>query len=361
MKESLATKRARERDYFQNPQWFCDFDISPLKGCFEPEEGVHRRDPSSVIKHGDDFYVYYTKSVGPHVGFGNPDLSKKVFPWDYSEIWVATSKDGYTWSEKNLVIKTGDKGAYDERSVFTPEILVHENKFYVVYQTVENPYVNRVFENISIAVSDSPLGPFKKSDKPILTPTKDGIWEGDEDNRFLVKKKGSFDSHKVHDPLLFFFNNKFYLYYKGEPMGEEIFMGGRETKWGLAIAENPFGPYERCEYNPITNSGHETCLWKYKNGFAAFLRTDGVEKNTLQFAQDGINFEIKSVIKFGPEASGPFRGTEDFDDPLQGMKWGLSHNVESEWGYIVRFDLNTNQRDIYMSKEVKKADGAKLH
>ena len=36
-----------------------------------------------------------------------------------------------------------------------------------------------------------------------------------------------------------FFNDKFYLYYKGEPMGEEMYMGGRETKWGVAIADQP--------------------------------------------------------------------------------------------------------------------------
>ena len=70
-----------------------------------------------------------------------------------------------------------------------------------MYQVVQHPYVNRSFENIAIAVADSPDGPFVKSKAPILEPTKDGIWDGEEDNRFAVKKKGSFDSHKVHDPF----------------------------------------------------------------------------------------------------------------------------------------------------------------
>ena len=52
--------------------------------------------------------------------------------------------------------------------------------------------MNRSFESIAIAVADSPHGPFTKSKEPILTPTKDGIWEGEEDNRFAVKKKGKF-------------------------------------------------------------------------------------------------------------------------------------------------------------------------
>ncbi len=349
IKESSATKRARERNYFQSSDWFCDFTECEIKGL-EPEVGIHRRDPSSVILVDDTYYVYYTKSYGAHVGFYSGDLSAKVFPWDHSEIWYATSSDGYEWKEQGVVLQRGSEGSYDDRSVFTAEIMKYNGDFYLVYQTVQHPYVNRCFECIAIAKSSSPCGPFVKSDAPILEPTGDGVWKGDSDNRFEVEKKGSFDSQKVHDPLLFHYRDKFYLYYKGEPMGEEVFMGGRETKWGVAIADDIWGPYVRSEYNPITNSGHETCLWKYGEGIAAFLRTDGVEKNTLQYAQDGINFEIKSVIKGGPEASGPYRPDVIPEDPLEGMKWGLSHNVDGEWGYIIRFDMNTIQRDIYKSK-----------
>lgn len=350
MKLSSATKRAIERNYFQSSDWFCDFKESQIEGLAY-EEGVHRRDPSSVLKIGSLYYVYYTKSVGAHVGFHSGDENAKVFPWDYCDIWYATSKDGRKWEEQSAVVTRGKAGSYDDRSVFTPEALEYEGKFYLVYQVVKHPYVNRVLENIAIAVADSPNGPFIKSEKPILTPSADGIWAGEEDNRFLVEKKGSFDSHKVHDPLLIPFKGKFHLYYKGEPMGEEMFMGGRETKWGVAIAENILGPYIKSEYNPITNSGHETCLWKYNGGIAAFLRTDGVEKNTMQFAEDGINFEIKSVIKAGPEASGPFRAEESFDNPLQGMNWGLSHNVGNKWGHIIRFDIDEKQKDIYRTRK----------
>lgn len=347
-KLSLASKRAIERNYFQNSDWFCDFTESELEG-FEVEEGIHRRDPSSVIEVDGLYYTYYSKSEGEHVGFNTGDLNAKVFPWDYTEIWYATSKDGYKWEEQGVAVTRGETGRYDDRSVFTPEVMKYDGKIYIVYQTVQDPYVNRSYENIAIAYSDSPCGPFLKSDAPILCPTADGEWDGEEDNRFLVKKKGGFDSHKVHDPLLFHFKDKFYLYYKGEPMGEEVYMGGRETKWGVAIADNILGPYTRSEYNPITNSGHETCLWKYKNGMAAFLRTDGVEKNTLQFAEDGINFEIMSVIKEGPEASGPFRPDTLPEQGVDGMKWGLSHKL-GKWGSIIRFDMNTTQRDIFRKR-----------
>lgn len=134
-------------------------------------------------------------------------------------------------------------------------------------------------------------------------------------------------------------------------MGEELYMGGRETKWGVAIADNVLGPYHKSEYNPITNSGHETCLWHYKNGMAALLTTDGVEKNTIQYAEDGINFEIKAVIKGGPEAAGPYRDEEACNkSPLEGMRWGLCHCVNRKWGFIRRFDLNEHQKKVYTQK-----------
>ena len=62
MKMSSATKRALERNYYQSCEWFCDFKESDVEGIgYEP--GVHRRDPSSVLKVGDLYYVWYTKSI----------------------------------------------------------------------------------------------------------------------------------------------------------------------------------------------------------------------------------------------------------------------------------------------------------
>lgn len=347
--ESAATKRARERGYDKSNEWYCNFKTSPIKGL-GPEENVHRRDPSSVLLIDGIYYVWYTKSIGAHVGFGSGDLNAKVFPWDHCDIWYATSKDGVNWSEKGCALHRGESGNYDDRSVFTPEILEYSGKFYLVYQVVKHPYVNRVKEYISMAIADNPNGPFKKLPEPILKTADNGVWKGDKDNRFLVEKKGDFDSHKVHDPCLLFFKDKFYLYYKGERMGEEIFMGGRETKWGVAISDKPEGPYVKSKFNPVTNSGHETCLWKYKDGIAALLTTDGVERNTIQFSKDGIHFEIMSAIKGGPEAPGPFIG-KNYDTPLAGMTWGLCHNVFCEWHYIERFDIDERQKINYTTKK----------
>ncbi len=337
---SLASKRALERDYDQGPEWYCEFTYHDLEGDFAYEEGVTRRDPSGIITVDGTYYVYFSRATGKTYGFGTGDPEKKVFPWDKTEVWYATSQDGKDWKEQGIAVARGEPGSYDDRSVFTPEILVHEGKYILVYQTVKAPYVNRVKNQVGMAISDSPEGPFVKLEQPILSPSDDGEWLGEEDTRFKVKKQGSFDSHKVHDPTLLYYKDKFYLYYKGERMGERKTFGGREIKWGVAISDQLEGPYEKSPYNPITNSGHELCVWPYKGGIAALIITDGPERNTLQWAPDGINFEIKSHIKGGPPAAGLDRSLDPNKGPLEALTWGLTHRyVTYDWQHMRRFEI----------------------
>ena len=348
-KESAATKRARERGYFdKGPEWYCEFRYNEISGIGY-EEGVNRRDPTSVIQVDGVYYTWYTRSIGKHLGFGTGDLEAKTFPWDKADLWYASSLDGINWKEEGPAVLRSERGHYDDRSVFTPEILHHERKFYLVYQCVQHPYVVRVKNTIGMAVADSPHGPWTKLNEPILRPSEGGKWKGKDDNRFSIEEKGDFDSHKVHDPVLFYFKKRFYLYYKGERMGEEMFMGGRETMWGVAIADKPEGPYMKSDYNPISNSGHETLLWQYKGGMAGLLSTDGCERNTVQYAHDGLNFEIMAHLKGAPEASGPFRNGNE-ESPLGGLEWGLSHRIDKSWHFIEGFRKDEGVKAHYIRK-----------
>ncbi|MEM7035194.1 MAG: family 43 glycosylhydrolase [Chloroflexota bacterium] len=338
---SAASKRAL--NYTLGPEWFCQFNTHDLDGDFQYEEGVIRRDPTAVIQVDGTYYAWYTKGEGTTVGFGSGDPNNKVFPWDLTEVWYATSPDGWTWTEQGLAVGRGPEGSYDDRAVFTPEIFVHEGKYYLVYQVVKAPYIIRVKNQIGMAIADSPDGPWQKLPEPILSPADNGEWLGDEDDRFSVVSKGDFDSHKVHDPCLLYYKDKFYLYYKGEQMGEGRNFGGREIRWGVAIADKPEGPYEKSLYNPVTNSGHEVCVWLYQEGVAALLTTDGPEKNTIQFASDGVNFEIVAVLKGTPEALGVFRPNlflppNEDDARHHGIRWGLCHVLRGNWQYIQRFE-----------------------
>ena len=174
-----------------------------------------------------------------------------------------------------------------------------------------------------------------------------GFGPVNEDDRFQVEKQGDFDSHKVHDPTLLYYNDKFYLYYKGERMGERMTFGGREIKHGVAIADKLEGPYIKSEYNPITNSGHELCVWPYKGGITTLVITDGPERNTIQWSPDGVNFEIKSHIKWGPPAAGLVRSLDTDKSPTEALKWGLTHQyVSYNWQYIRRFDCKPARKAI---------------
>ena len=151
-KLSAASKRAIDRNYGQGPEWFCGFRKHDLKGDFKYEEGVIRRGPSAVILVGETYYVWYTKGEGKAYGFGTGDPSKKVFPWDLTEVWYATSRDGWNWKEQGFAVGRGPAGAYDDRAVFTPEVLAHDNRYYLVCQVVKAPYVNRVKNNVGMAI-----------------------------------------------------------------------------------------------------------------------------------------------------------------------------------------------------------------
>ncbi len=337
-KLSAAMKRAFEWKERDN-SWFVEYKVMPLKGDFAYEEGVVRRDPSAVIMVDGLYYTWYSRSVGKTDGFAGDIDNDKVFPWDRCDIWYATSKDGITWKEEGVAVERGSAGEYDDRSVFTAEIMEWEGKYYLCYQCVKSPYEVRVKNTVGIAWANSPRGPWYKSKEPILQASDSGEWLGEEQNRFLVKKKGDFDSHKVHDPCIIPYNGKFYLYYKGERMGEEITFGGREIKHGLAIANSPLGPYVKSEYNPISNSGHEICVWKYNGGIASLITTDGVEKNTIQWSPDGINFEIMSVIAGAPHAIGLNRSADCEKSPVEILKWGLTHTYNNaDYQSIMRFE-----------------------
>lgn len=360
-KLSTATKRALKWPRIGN-EWFIEFGhVHDLKGDLAYEEGVVRRDPSSVLKANGKFYVWYSRSTGPSQGFGGDIEKDKVFPWDRCDIWYATSTDGWTWKEEGLAVPRGEEGSYDDRSVFTVEAMKHDGKYYLCYQTVKSPYEVRVKNQVGLAWSDSPNGPWTKSAEPILSPADNGIWKGEEQNRFNVLKKGDFDSHKVHDPCIVSYRGKFYLYYKGEQMGEKITFGGRQIRHGVAIADKPEGPYVKSPYNPISNSGHEVVVWPYQGGIASLITTDGPERNTLQWAPDGVNFEIKAHIKSAPHAIGLNRtgevNSETDEDPTAILRWGLTHQYRTgDYQYIRRFSSYRIRRHVAKGASGKDED-----
>ena len=69
------------------------------------EDSVIRRDPTDIIKVGDTYFLWYTHSKGGplSVGFTKANDTLRAYPWDLSEIWLATSTDGINWVEQGVI------------------------------------------------------------------------------------------------------------------------------------------------------------------------------------------------------------------------------------------------------------------
>jgi len=275
------------------------------------EKGVMRRDPSDVIKVGDLYYVWYSKG--------------KIAPGYDATVWYATSKDGHSWTEKGMALAKGEAGSWEGASVFTPNILVAEGKYWLFYTGTSRPF-GKGFNpdsKIGIAVSDSPDGP----------------WERLETNPALKNSDNAedFDSHLVDDACLIVRDGKYWFYYKGRQLGKSP----GQTQMGLAIADNPQGPYVRVKENPVIPGNHEVLVWPQGKGVAAMIGTTGPKEitNSIQYAEDGKSFTKTHDVVKGPWAGGAYR-PEAFTDSGKGdlPEWGVEIG-RGKLPFIHRFDV----------------------
>lgn len=297
------------------------FKYTPLSGIGQ-EDGVMRRDPSDVIKVGDLYYVWYSKG--------------KISPGYDATVWYATSQDGLDWTEQGMALAKGKHGTWEGASVFTPNILVAEGKYWLFYTGVSREY-ERPYNpdsKIGIAVSDSPDGPWERlATNPALVNSYD---------------PNEFDSHLVDDACLIVRGGKYWFYYKGRQLGKSP----AETQMGVAIADQPQGPYLKHEANPVIPGNHEVVVWPQGKGVAALIGTTGPEEitNTVQYAEDGIHFSKIYDVKNGPWAGGTYR-PEAFTEsgkgglPEWGVEIGRPRGMEGQnWQkgqlpFLQRFDL----------------------
>jgi len=144
-KPDMPLSRAMERAYAQYSapaRWwnelYTQFRYTPLEGLdYHNGDGtLTRRDPSKVIKANGKYYVWYTHRhtpVPPRGAQYGTDVNPST-DWDLSEIWYATSKDGFVWEEQGVAVPRPPKPHPGWRSVSTPDILVWKNKYYLYYQ-----------------------------------------------------------------------------------------------------------------------------------------------------------------------------------------------------------------------------------
>ena len=281
------------------------------------EEDVMRRDPSDIIKVGELYYVWYSK--GPiSTGYD-------------ATLWYAVSEDGVDWTEKGMALAKGAPGSWEAGSVFTPNILVADERYWLFYTGTSKEY-GKPFNpdsKIGLAVSDSPDGPWKRSESnPILKNSAN---------------KDEFDSHLLDDACLIVRDKKYWLYYKGRQLGKSPVY----TKMGVAIADKPEGPYIKSDKNPVIPGCHEVLVWAQGTGVAAMVGTTGPKdiKNSILYSEDGFSFSKTHNAPKGPWAGGAYR-PEAFTDSNQGkmIKWGVQiGKAKRALPFIHRFDVTSAQ------------------
>jgi hypothetical protein len=217
------------------------------------------------------------------------------------------------------------------RSVTTTDILVWEGKYYLYYQGFMEASGKRGDDcPVAVSYADSPDGPWTPYNQIVIPNGAPGDW----------------DQYSIHDPYPMVHEGKIYLYYKSDFDGDPRLV----RMQGLAIADHPLGPFEKHPLNPVLSSGHETTLFPWGEGVAALVTRDGNEHFTVQYAEDWVNFEIKSIVELMPQAAGPFvpdAFTNTSDG--RGISWGISHftNYHDNWtrlhAVLGRFDCDLSK------------------
>lgn len=354
-KPDLPLSAAMERNYTayrairpELNELYTQFKYTELKGFdYHGHDGtVSRRDPSKVIFANGKYYVWYTHRETPTPPMG-PDQCSETIPsadWDLCDIYYATSDDGFTWEEQGVAVPRPPKPNVGWRSVATSDILVWKGKYYLYYQGfVEASGKRGDYCPVAVSVADSPDGPWTACNQVVIPNGPEGSW----------------DQYTIHDPYPLVYKGKIYLYYKADANGHPHLV----RMQGLATADNPLGPFTKHPLNPVINSGHETTLFPFEDGMAAFVIHDGNEHYTIQYAQDGVNFEIASIVSMMPRAAGPFIPDAFIDSKdRRGITWGISHftnvtNWKQNHAVLTRFDCDLS---LDLDDPIMKRSGVEL-
>lgn len=296
---------------------------------------ISRRDPTRIVKVGDTYYMWYTLRRTKGAPVRPVDATDEIpsADWDLSDIGYATSKDGFTWEEQGVAVSRPAAPTLGHRSISTPEILVWKGKYYLYFQAFSVMSGKRGDDcPVAMAEADSPNGPWRYIDKIVIPNGGEGEW----------------DQYSIHDPLPMVFKGKIYMYYKSDFNGNPNLVRSQ----GVAIADNPEGPFVKCDVNPVISSGHETHLFRFKEGIAAVLARDGHEHNTIQYSEDGVNFNIASITHGELPQAGAFYDPDAFTNTefARGVTWGVSqfhqfipnaqHSVLLRYDCDLSLDLN---------------------
>ncbi|MHC4406633.1 MAG: glycoside hydrolase family protein [Planctomycetota bacterium] len=128
----------------------------------------------------------------------------------------------------NPILTPGSEGAWDGQIIEAADALSDFGTYYLYYHGNGGEGYQ-----VGVATSSHPLGPFKKhGDKPVLERGPPGSWDDRHVACAMVLKEGV---------------RKYLMWYSAKGSSEEY----RTWSIGLAMADNPLGPWKKYPRNPI--------------------------------------------------------------------------------------------------------------
>lgn len=262
-----------------------------------------RLQPIGRILETEGYYVWGCSPIeGPdgkiHVFYSRWKDQKGMGGWiNSSEIAhaVADSPESpFTYVETVFAPRPGH---WDATTCHNPHIKLVDGKFCLFYMGNSDGRVDT--KRIGLATADSPNGPWKRPDKPLLEANTKGTWDD-----FLTSNP-TFLKHPNGEYWLYYKSwNKYDYYHYTNPK----IRGNR--KYGLAIADKLEGPYKRYAANPIidfSGKGDNTqvedgYVWMENGTFYMLARDMGVfdhQAGIIMESEDGIHWSEPKIAWFG--------------------------------------------------------------
>lgn len=239
----------------------------------------------SMIKGQDGkYYLFYSRW---------PRKSGHIAWATESEVAVAVSKcPTGPYTHLKVIFPKRDKKYWDADVTHNPTVHKFGNKYYLYYM---GNYGNgewwnhRNNQRIGVAVATSPLGPWLRSDKPIVDTTKH-----------------SFDHQLVSNPAVTKRpDGKYLMIYKAVSEGEMPF--GGVVLHGAAIADKPEGPFRKIPNRIFGKEGakfaaEDPFIWYQQGKFWAIVKDmSGVFTNSgtslaLFESKDGLDWKTAKHV-----------------------------------------------------------------
>lgn len=270
-------------------------------------------DQKSVLK-SDDYYIWGASPIKGEDGLYHLYYSRWKKEYGFLA-WVTHSEVAHAVSEKkegpyrfnDLALPARGAKFWDGLNTHNPTIHFFEGKYYLYYtgntgdgrnmKTELNP-IHRNNQRIGVAVSDSPYGPWKRMDAPIIDVSADST---------------AHDSKMMANPSITQTpDGKYLMVYKAVSKRKGGVWGGPVVHL-CAISDSPVGPFKKYPHPIFTATGsdfpaEDPYIWCQDGLFYAIVKdmhgsfTDKGRSLVLFYSKDGLDWKpVKKTLVSVPE------------------------------------------------------------